>query len=105
MDDLNNLKKKWNSLESVKTEKYLLEPLDAFNIFIGINPSGKRILALDIKDRSEINLDFFPSWTGAPIEHKKIENQFYLIITLIDDKNATILDDLIYNLVLRFKMS
>ena len=55
MDDLNNLKKKWNSLESVKTEKYLLEPLDAFNIFIGINPSGKRILALDIKDRSEIN--------------------------------------------------
>jgi len=100
---MNSLKDKWASLEASQTDRYLLEPLDAFNLFIGLNPSGKRILALDIKNTGEINLDYFPSWTGAPIEHKEIENRFYLIITLMDDDNANILDDLIHNLVLRFE--
>ena len=103
MIKVDSLKNKWASLEESRTDRYLLEPLDAFNIFIGINPSGRRILALDIKNISEVNLDYFPSWTGAPVEHKAIENRYYLIITLMDDDNANILDDLIHNLVLRFE--
>jgi hypothetical protein len=100
--ELSTLKNKWASLELARTDKYLLDPLEAFNLFIGINPSGLRILALDIRNMDEVNLDYFPSWTGAPIEHMSIENRYYLIITLIDDNNANILNDLIQNLVLRF---
>lgn len=98
-----SLEDKWASLKKASTDRYLLEPLDAFNIFIGLNPSGLRILALDIKNKKEVNLDYFPSWTGAPIEHIQIENRFYLIITLIDEDYANILDDLIHNLVMRFE--
>ena len=78
---MQQLKNKWESLESSRTSSYILEALDAFNLFIGISPKGNRILALDIKDQSEVNMDLYPSWNGAPVEHQKIEDCYYIIIT------------------------
>lgn len=99
---MNDLKTKWESLESSRSDTYLFEPLDAFNLFIGLTPNGKRILALDIKDKDEINLDHFPKWRGAPVEHKKINSCYYMLITLLDETFANILNDLINNLIIRF---